>query len=181
MDVMGLESANIVGHSMGGWIATLFAYESPSRVRKLVLVAAGGAATRPLQNMVEFRVPSDENIREQISGRLAKVNIDAEPIVEGYVEKAHDSEKVEAFAKVMKHMTAPLTRQRYNTLRRLPHIKAPTLVLWGREDKTNDISLGEQVHAGIKGSKFIVFEQTGHGVPQERPEEFATEVLAFLA
>ena len=35
----------------------------------------------------------------------------------------------------MKHMTNPLTRPRYNTLRRLPHIKAPTLVVWGREDR----------------------------------------------
>src|SRR5579884_2996638 len=40
-DALGLEKSHIVGHSMGGWLATLFAYESPERVDKLVLVAAG--------------------------------------------------------------------------------------------------------------------------------------------
>ena len=34
----------------------------------------------------------------------------------------------------MRHMTNPLTRQRYNTLRRLPFITVPTLVIWGRDD-----------------------------------------------
>ena len=49
MDVLEVEKANVVGRSMGGWIATLIAYESPERVNKLVIQAPGGAATRPLQ------------------------------------------------------------------------------------------------------------------------------------
>src|SRR5262245_22344360 len=69
MDVMGIDKANVVGHSMGGWIATLMGYESPDRINKLVLVAAGGTATRPLQNMVEFKVPTTEQINNQIGPR----------------------------------------------------------------------------------------------------------------
>lgn len=59
------------------------------------------------------------------------MDIDPEPIVQEYLDKAHDPVQVESFAKVMKHMTAPLTRERYKTLRRLPFIKAPTLGLLG--------------------------------------------------
>ena len=44
MDVLGIEQANVVGHSMGGWILTLLCYESPNRVRKAVNVCGGGAA-----------------------------------------------------------------------------------------------------------------------------------------
>src|SRR3990172_1016727 len=44
MDALGIERANVVGHSMGGWLATLFAYERPDRANKLVLVSAGGGA-----------------------------------------------------------------------------------------------------------------------------------------
>ena len=86
----------------------------------------------------------------------------------------------EAFAKVMKHMTAPLTRQRYNTLRRLPHIKAPTLILWGTDDKTNDFALGGEIQAGITGSKLKAYEGTGHRLPQEQPARFVQDVLEFL-
>jgi pimeloyl-ACP methyl ester carboxylesterase len=181
MDVLGIEKANIVGHSMGGWLATLFAYESPDRVNKLVLVAAGGAATRPLQNMVDWTPPDPEGVRERISKRVANAPVPGEPIVEQYVKKVTDPAHTAAFAKVMKHMTNPMTRSRYNTVRRLPHIKAPTLILWGDKDKVNDISLGHIINEGIKGSKLVVFPDTGHGVPQERPKEFAKEVLEFLA
>ena len=50
-DALGLEKTNIVGHSMGGWIASVFAYESPNRVNKLVLAASGGARPRTLSSM----------------------------------------------------------------------------------------------------------------------------------
>jgi pimeloyl-ACP methyl ester carboxylesterase len=184
MDLLGIEKANIVGHSMGGWLATLFAYESPNRVNKLILVAAGGTATRPLQNMVEFKVPSPEQIQTQIGGRLKNMKlpagIDADHILQEYLDKGADTQQGEGFAKVMRHMTNPMTRQRYNTLRRLPFINVPTLVIWGRDDQTNNISMGEDLHKGIKGSKLVVLEDTGHGVPQERPAEFTKEVLSFL-
>src|SRR5438132_3528821 len=49
MDVLGIEKANVAGHSMGGWIATLLAYESPDRLNQVILSSACGTATRPLQ------------------------------------------------------------------------------------------------------------------------------------
>ncbi len=180
MDVLGIEKANIVGHSMGGWLATLFGYESPDRVNKLVLVAAGGAATRPLQNMVDWTPPAADAVRERISMRLANAPVPAEPIVESYVKKVTDPAHTAAFAKVMKHMTNPMTRSRYNVVRRLPYITPPTLIVWGRDDKVNDVSLGETLRDGIKGSKLVVFDETGHGVPQERTREFAKALLDFL-
>jgi pimeloyl-ACP methyl ester carboxylesterase len=182
MDLAGIEKANIVGHSMGGWLATLFAYESPDRVNKCVLVAAGGTATRPLQNMVEFKVPAPEQIREQVGRRIANLppDMDGQHYLDEYLKKGADPAHGEAFAKVMRHMTNPMTRQRYNTLRRLPFIKPPTLVIWGRDDQTNALSMGEDLQRGIPGSRLVVFDNTGHGVPQERPQEFVKELLAFL-
>ena len=53
-DALGIERSNIVGHSMGGWLASLFAYESPNRVNKLVLVGSGGTRTRNDSSMTSF-------------------------------------------------------------------------------------------------------------------------------
>src|SRR5665213_1382554 len=66
-DALGLESSNIVGHSMGGWIASLFAYESPERVDRLALTASGGIATRTLAQMTEFQPPTQEATFERIA------------------------------------------------------------------------------------------------------------------
>src|ERR671933_613938 len=122
MDVLGIEQANFVGHSMGGWILTLLCYESPNRVRKAVNVAGGGAATRPLQTMVDFKVPAPEQIREHYA-RLVKASgsaFEADDLAATYIAKRDLPGHADAFAKVMRHMTNPLTRQRYKTLQRLP-------------------------------------------------------------
>ena len=180
MDVLGIDKANFVGHSMGGWIVTLLAYESPERVNKLVNVAGGGTATRPLQNMVEFTVPTAETITTQLSHRFPEGTVDVAQLAATFIKKTEDPEQGEAFAKVMKHMTTPMTRTRYHTIRRMPFIKAQTLVLWGQDDETNNISMGEETAATIPGAKLIVFEKTGHMLPQQQAERFNEEVLAFL-
>ena len=182
MDGLGIEKTNLAGHSMGGWIATLLAYESPERLNKVVLSSAGGTATRPLQNMVEWKPPAAEQVTNQMSGRLANLppGVDGGQLLDRALQTAASKEHTDAFAKVMRHMTNPMTRQRYNTLRRLPFIKVPTLVLWGSEDKTNDVSMGHDLHKGIKDSKIIVFEGAGHGTPQERTDEWVKAVTDFF-
>jgi pimeloyl-ACP methyl ester carboxylesterase len=182
MDALGIEKTNLAGHSMGGWIATLFAYESPERLNKVVLSAAGGTATRPLQSMVEWTPPPEEQVRRQMAGRIANLppGLDGDHILNQALEAAASKEHTDAFAKVMRHMTNPMTRQRYNTLRRIPHIRVPALIIWGTDDKTNDISMGHDLHNGIKGSKMVTFEGAGHGTPQERPEEWVKAVMEFL-
>lgn len=181
MDVLGIEKANVVGHSMGGWIVTLLSYESPDRVNKCVNVAGGGTATRPLQNMVEFKVPSAEDIKNQIAHRFPEGTVNVDELAATFIKKSEDPKQGEGFGKVMKHMTNPMTRGRYNTLRRMPLIKVPTLVMWGDEDATNDVSMGRETADRIPGAKLSIFEKTGHMLPQQQSERFNKEVLEFLA
>jgi pimeloyl-ACP methyl ester carboxylesterase len=184
MDVLNIEKANVVGHSMGGWILTLLSYESPNRLRRAVNVAGGGAAARPLQNMVEFKVPAPEQIRQHYT-RLANASgglLDVEALAAPYIAKRDLPGHAEAFAKVMRHMTNPITRQRYNTLCRLPLITVPTLVIWGRNDPVNSLEeVGLPTANGIPNAKLLVYEDTGHSVPWEQPQRFSRDVLDFLA
>ena len=62
----------------------------------------------------------------------------------------------------------------------MPLIKAPTPVIWGRDDKTNTLEVGEETAKAIPGAKLIVYDNTGHGVPAERANEFNRDGLAFL-
>jgi pimeloyl-ACP methyl ester carboxylesterase len=180
MDVLGLESANVVGHSMGGWLLTLLCYESPQRVRRAVNVAGGGTASRPLQPMVSFKVPSPEDIRAQYSRVPVSPEEQAE-LAETFVRKRDLPGHAEAFAGVMRHMTDPLTRARYNTVRRLPFIRVPTLVIWGQNDPVNTWEeVGKPTVAGIPGARSLVYQGVGHAVPWEAPDRFARDVLEFL-
>jgi pimeloyl-ACP methyl ester carboxylesterase len=183
MDLQGIEQANVVGHSMGGWILTLLCYESPHRVRKAVNVTGGGAAARPLQNMVEFKVPEPEQIRQHYA-RLADASggtLTVDELAAPFIRKRDLVGHAEAFAKVMRHMTNPITRQRYNTLRRLPLITVPTLVIWGRNDPVNSLAeVGLPTANALSNARLVVYEDTGHAVPAEQPERFHADVLEFL-
>ena len=74
-DVMGLESSHIVGHSMGGWLGVLLAYESPNRVRRFVDIAGGGAATRNLTTMVAWQPPPRRTCVPRWSDTWARTSI----------------------------------------------------------------------------------------------------------
>jgi len=178
-DVLGIARSHVVGHSMGGWIASLLAYESPNRIEKLVLVASGGLATRPLARMVDWQPPTEQQFRTSLAN-LQRGGVDVEPLVRTRLTWASEPDRVARFREIMVHMTNPETRHRYNTGRRLPFVQNPTLVLWGRDDTTNPVDLGEATHRLIPGARLQIFENCGHGLPSEQADRFNSTVLDFL-
>lgn len=178
-DALGLPKTNLVGHSMGGWLASLFAYESPSRLNKLVLVASGGAMPRQLNSMVTFKPPARDQILEGLKNTVKDDSVDLEALADYNYALTDNPARLTAYQHVLNHMNNMETRARYNTVRRFPHISVPTLVVWGRDDKTNTLEMGEMTHQGIPGSKMVVFE-CGHNIPTEVSHELNTALLDFL-
>ena len=161
------------------WLASLFAYESPQRLNKLVLVASGGAMPRQLKSMVEFTPPTRDQIIETYT---PKVNggVDIEALADYQFALTQSEERLGAYRRVLSHMNNMETRSRYNTVRRFPHISVPTLVVWGTEDPVNALEMGQMTHEGIPGSKMVTFENCGHWIPTEKPDEFNEALLNFL-
>lgn len=178
-DALGLPRSHIVGHSMGGWIASLLAYESPNRVDRLVLIASGGMATRRLQGMVGWRPPDEEHMRQMLRP-LRDLDVDVDAMVARALELGRDPERTARFGRIMVHMTDPETRARYHMARRLPLISAPTLIVWGSADPVNPLELGTATHELIPNSRLRVFEGCGHAPHWERPQEVGQAILEFL-
>lgn len=179
-DCLAIGHSHVVGHSMGGWIASLFAYESPQRVDRLVLVGAGGAATRPLTMMTDFQPPSPADVE---AGIVARTGLDA-GVARGWAEYAlgkvaQHPDALASYRGMLAHMTDPETRTLYNMLRRYPHIPASTLAVWGKDDQVNGLELGEQIAGSIPGAALRVLD-CGHFPHAERPEEFGALLGAFL-
>ena len=177
-DALGLERTNLVGHSMGGWLASLFAYESPHRLHKLVLVASGGAMPRQLRSMVEFQPPSRDEILENLRSRVT-ADVDLEALADYQDALARNPERLAAYQRVLNHMNNMETRNRYNTVRRFPHIQVPTLVVWGTNDAVNAYEMGKMTHEGIPGSQMATFD-CGHFIPTEAPGQLNEALLDFL-
>ncbi|MHB8577001.1 MAG: alpha/beta fold hydrolase [Dehalococcoidia bacterium] len=179
-DALGIARSHIVGHSMGGWIASLLAYESPNRVDRLVLVASGGLRTRTLQSMTEFAPPDRDAIRRQLEPRVSNA-VELDALVERDFAKTQVHGALDAYRRVLRHMNEPENRSRYNTGRRLPFVMAPTLVLWGRDDAVNDVSMAEETARLVPNAELVILDGIGHGVPAEAPEQFNKIVGDFLS
>ena len=160
-------------------MAALFGYESPERVRTLTLVANGGISTRTLPSMTAFTPPSYDEILQHVIVTTEPGSINIEETTQKWYERTKLPDTVEAYQKILNHMNQPLHRARYNLLRRLPHIKRPTLVVWGSEDKVNDLSMGEKVQSLIPDSELVVLPY-GHFLPSEAPQKFNQQVIQFI-
>ncbi len=179
-DALGLNPASVVGHSMGGWIAALLAYESPERVGDLIIVAGGGLATRQLASMTQFQAPTRAEIDAGI-GRLGLPAAETARISDELESLASDDARIERFRGLMQHMSTPENRVRYNLERRLPMVSSPTLVLWGTADEVNELSLGQRTVELIPKSELVTFPGAGHSLVAERPAEVVSSITTFLS
>jgi pimeloyl-ACP methyl ester carboxylesterase len=62
----------------------------------------------------------------------------------------------------------------------LPDIKAPTLLVYGDADVRAPLTVAEDLHQAISGSRLVVLPDTGHACNIEAPEEFNRAVRDFL-
>lgn len=179
-DALGLSSSHIVGFSMGGWVASILAYESPNRVDKLVLVGSGGISQRQLPTMVDFQPPTLEQVTETLADRTGLPAEEAAEWAKHAMAKVDGEEQLAAYRRVMQHMTTPQVRTLYNTVRRLPLVTAPTLVVWGENDQVNDVSMGRQTAELVPDSRLVIID-ADHFVASRKPAEFVAAVGPFLS
>jgi pimeloyl-ACP methyl ester carboxylesterase len=176
-DALSLRSSHIAGVSMGGWIAGIFGYESPDRVDKLVVGGNPGLYGAPNRRMTEWQPPGDEAVREWMA-RVARVSgLDAQALVEDKLRKLHEPAVTKSFARIMRHMADDANRKRYALERRLPHVQAPTLFLWGKADPTADQALLCQKLLPESQVKLL---DAGHRMHVEEPVLFSRAITEFI-
>jgi pimeloyl-ACP methyl ester carboxylesterase len=174
-----VEKASLVGESLGGWIAALYVAEIGGGahlvpVEKLVLVdAAGLKQEQRIPDLNPSSLPAMRGVLEAVFYDTSWVNEDA--LRKIFTDKlaVHDGYTVRSF------LGNP-TRDKERLDERMGSIKAPTLVVWGKQDKLLPIASGERYAAGIAGAKMVSFEKCGHVPAVEKTEEFLAAVMPFL-
>ena len=184
LDSLGISDVVLVGHSMGGAIAAEVAIEYPQRVRGLVLVGSAGLGARePLL----FRVarwpvlgPAVLAFRGRgFTARLLKATyFDPSKVTESDVDQYYAPVAQPAYGRALR---AVLRQFHFDGLDgRLDKIEAPTVVLWGEEDRWVPLGLGRALAAGITRSAFVSVPHAGHSVQEEAPDEVNHLVIRFL-
>lgn len=184
MDSLRLTDAVLVGHSMGGAIAAEVAIEYPQRVRGLVLVGSAGLGAREPFLFRMARWPMLGRLAlvfrgRGFTGRLLRAtyfdpNKVTEADVDQYYAPVAQSEYGRALVGVLRQFRCAALGGR------LDHIAAPTVVLWGEEDRWVPIALGRALAAGITRSAFVSVPRAGHSVQEEAAGEVNHLIIRFL-
>lgn len=176
---MKVEKASLVGESLGGWIAALYAVEFSGgahlvTLEKLVLVdAAGLKQDRQIPDLNPSSLQAMRDVMEAVFYDTSWVNEDALRKIFTDKLSVHDGYTVRSLLS-----NPTIATERLDD--RIGTIKTPTLVAWGKQDKLLPLALGERYAAGIPGAKLVSFDKCGHVPPIEKTEEFVTAVMAFL-
>jgi len=174
-----VEKASLVGESLGGWIAGLYAVEISGGahlvpVEKLVLVDAGGLKQdQPLPDLNPSSLTAMRGLMEVVFYDTSWLNEDA-------LRKIFTDKLAVKDGYTVRSILNNPSRETQRLDGRLGSIKVPTLVVWGKQDKLLPIASGERYAAGIAGAKLVSFEKCGHVPPMEKTEEFLAAVMAFL-
>jgi pimeloyl-ACP methyl ester carboxylesterase len=185
MDHLGIESAHLVGASMGGMIGQEMAIRRPQRVRSLVSMMSTtgnrwiGSPSFKAWGILLAKYP---RTREQYLRRAVKT-----VRVIGSPRFPMDQKRIEELAGEMYdrgHNTAGIIRQmhaisasgdRTAALRRLD---LPTTVLHGSADPLARPAAGRATAAAIPGARLRIFEGMGHDLPRELWPDFVDEIAA---
>lgn len=177
----GVESAILVGNSLGGGIALQIALDHPGFVRSLILMAPGCIE----EQASYFQMPG---IAKMVSGfGSADFSLEEQKqLVSNLVHPdfaAHISDEVvaERFAVAKTQPKDVLARMRTPNLGpRLGEVSCPIFVLWGRDDEFCPESGARHFLDRCRDARCLTFTRTGHWVQVERADEFNRYSIAFL-
>jgi 4,5:9,10-diseco-3-hydroxy-5,9,17-trioxoandrosta-1(10),2-diene-4-oate hydrolase len=192
MDALSIECASLIGNSLGGGVALQFALNFPQKLEKLVLVNSLGLgkeitltlrlATLPFVGRL-FK-PTRSGTALALKQSVYDSTLISNDWVELYYQIATLPRAWEAVVGLIKTNIDlfGVRSELYNTIvDRLPTITAPTLVLWGQQDRVLPVTHAAVATKGLPSARLHIFDPCGHWSQVERSEEFNTLVLEFLA
>lgn len=188
MDALGIEAAHFAGESLGGWTSAVLAIEHPERVKSLQLIAAGGTKANPqimerIKTSTTRAVQSDDiNLTRE---RLHLLMHDpAKDVSEELVEVRHAIYHHPDFVRNVHNLLClqEMEIRQRNLLRpeQLARIKAPTLVIWGRNNPFGEVPEATKMHEDIPGSTLELFDNCGHWPQHECADLYNPLAIEFL-
>lgn len=197
---LGLDRVHILGQSWGGMLAMQYALTRPAGLAGLTLAGSPASMLQWVAeaNRLRAELPPDVQqtlLRHEQAGttddpayadammvyyRRHVCRLDPWPdCLNRTIEKLIRNPEVYNTMNGPSEFHVTGNYKDWDIIDRLGEIMAPTLVTSGRYDEATP-AIAETVHQGIKGSKWVLFEQSGHNAHIEEPERYLSVLDEFL-
>jgi abhydrolase domain-containing protein 6 len=184
MNLLGIPSFHLAGISMGGAMAAYYAGERPEKVKSLFLMAPAGVLSR---------VPSEAWREYQEKGKIVLLYKNTEqfdalldavfyrkPFVPRSFKRYFAKKGVLEY-RLREKILRDLERDGIDILEdRLPEVGAPTLVVWGENDRILHVSGAEKFQRALRDCRVITLGECGHVVFFDQPEATRQAYQDFL-
>ena len=183
VQALGLGQIHLIGNSMGGHLAALFAHEYPQDVASLALINNAGVVS-PVESDAQRMLAQGENtlivrsldefdrLLEYVSHNKLFIPWPAKGVLaQRALDRAKENQLI--FTAVKGDPTVALEPL-------LPQIETPVLIIWGEYDRILHVSSVDKMRPLLPQAEVIIMEDTGHVPMLERPAETAAHYLRFL-
>ncbi len=182
MDRLEIERAHLAGNSMGGAIVAVVAAEYPERVASLALLNNAGIHEHPAEldrhlargeNPLVLNEPSDYD--ELMAFAMNEPPFIPWPVSSVMAREAYENRRINR--KIFQDLEADRDEDFRAVLAR---IQAPTLVLWGADDRIIDAANAPLVAEAVPDSRLEILEGIAHMPMIEAPEKTAALIRALV-
>jgi pimeloyl-ACP methyl ester carboxylesterase len=187
LDKLGIARARVWGHSMGGGVALTFAARHPDKVERLLLEdATVYPLPLPLQGRIVLLPLVGKLLFDNLYSRREFATFERsayrdpalfdEAAIDYYWERFNRAGGRAALYALLKHTITALDDQTGDPAR----VKAPTLIVWGEEDRIVPLAHGERLAKAIQGARLEVVKACGHVPHEEGVPALLAAAVPFL-
>ncbi|HEV1998833.1 MAG TPA: alpha/beta fold hydrolase [Candidatus Dormibacteraeota bacterium] len=193
---LGYDRATVCGHSLGGGVAMVFAYQFPERCERLVLVSSGGLGQEVSPLLRLLSLPGSDLVVplgtfsgltrtvSRVGGALGRLGLQLSPRVDELWQcytslGSQDARK--AFLSTLREVV-DFQGQRVSAVDRLYLAsQVPVMIVWGSRDEIIPVDHAHSAHREMPGSRLEIFEGVAHFPHAEQPERFVELLDDFFA
>ena len=196
MDAVGLDQANFMANSMGGYFSICFALAHPERVEKLLFIGAPAGLNLWVPYMM--RLMGLKGINKILMNTVGKPSIsnlkaihkqilvaDINNVSEAYLQHCYYNQVLPGTAKSFRTLLETVLtlqgfRKDLHLVDQLNKLKIPVYFVWGDKDAFEKPDTGAQKASSIEKQKFQVVENAGHCPWFDQPDKCVSAILYML-
>lgn len=168
-----LSQLHILGNSLGGHLAQIFALDKPQLIKSLVLTGSSGLFENPMGSTWPRR--EDYNyVKTKVQSTFFDPAMAKKDMVDEVFSIVNDR------AKVIRIVITAKSAIRHNLADKLHAIKVPTLLVWGKQDEITPSFVAEKFDELLPDSSLVFIDECGHAAMMEKPQEFNSAYGAFM-
>ncbi|MBA2875595.1 alpha/beta fold hydrolase [Thermaerobacillus caldiproteolyticus] len=180
-----IRKCTLAGHSMGGQICLYIARMQPQIVKQIILLCSSGYMKRvgksllfstyiPYFHLYVKRRLYEQGVEKNLLQVVYNHSLIDDEMKKGYEQPFYDERIFKALIRFIRHREGDLLSTD------LQKIDIPTLLLWGENDRVVPIKIGKILHQDLRNSQFISFPNTGHLLPEEKPDDVYRQMIQFM-